>query len=204
MEKIKNIIFDLGGIFIDIDFKKTEKAFADLGIVDFNRFFTQHTASPLFQDLETGKLTPEEFYDGFRRETDSALTNDQIKDAWNLLLGRFPTKQLIWLEEIGFRYKIYLFSNTNIIHYDAFQQIYRDCTGKDNFDDYFVKAYYSHDLGLRKPTPESFAKILALENLRADETLFIDDTPKNIEGAKQAGLHATLVASPMTILDLDL
>jgi putative hydrolase of the HAD superfamily len=110
----------------------------------------------------------------------------------------------MWLEEIGFRYKIYLFSNTNIIHYDAFQQIYRDCTGKDNFDDYFVKAYYSHDLGLRKPTPESFAKILALENLRADETLFIDDTPKNIEGAKQAGLHATLVASPMTILDLDL
>jgi putative hydrolase of the HAD superfamily len=204
MEKIKNIIFDLGGIFIDIDFKKTEKAFADLGISNFGSFFTQHTASPLFQDLETGKLSPEEFYDGFRRETGSSLSDEQIRDAWNALLGRFPTEQLMWLEEIGFRYKIFLFSNTNVIHYDAFQQIYRDCTGKDNFDDYFVKAYYSHDLGLRKPTPESFAKILALENLQADETLFIDDTPKNIEGAKQAGLHATLVASPMTVLDLDL
>jgi len=204
MQKIKNIIFDLGGIFIDIDFKKMEKSFADLGIANFGNFFTQHTASPLFERLETGKLTPEEFYEEFRKETATSITDEQIRDAWNSLLGSFSTERLLWLEEIGFRYKIYLFSNTNKIHYDAFQQIYKECTGKDNFDNYFIKAYYSHDLGIRKPYPESFTKLLALENLLPSETLLIDDTPKNIEGARQGGLHATLVASPMTVIDLDL
>ena len=204
MEKIKNIIFDLGGIFIDIDFKKTENAFAAIGITNFTEFFTQHSASPLFENLETGKITPEEFYEEFRKETNTTVTNDQIRDSWNALLGRFPVERLTSLEEIGFRYKIYLFSNTNIIHYHAFQQIYKECTGKDNFDDYFIKAYYSHDLGLRKPYPESFTKLLALENLVAEETLFIDDTPKNIDGAKQAGLNAILVTAPVTVLDLDL
>lgn len=204
MKKITNIIFDLGGIFIDIDFNATHKAFVDLGVTNFYDFYSQHTATRLFEDLETGKVSPEEFYEGFRKETGSALTDEQIRDAWNAMLGNFHIERLNWLEEIGFRYKIYLFSNTNAIHYDAFQKIYRRCSGKENFDDYFIKAHYSHDLGLRKPYPGSFTKLLAIENLAADETLFIDDTSKNIEGAKEAGLQTILLLPPKTVLDLDL
>ena len=204
MEKIKNIIFDLGGIFIDINFKATENAFASLGVTNFSDYYTQHTASSLFEDLETGKVSPEEFYERFRKELGVSITDEQIRDAWNAMLGRFPVERLTWLEEIGFRYKIYLYSNTNIIHYYAFQKIYQDCTGKENFDEYFIKAHYSHDLGLRKPYPESFTKLLSIENLDAAETLFIDDTPKNIEGAKQAGLQTILLLPPKTVLDLDL
>lgn len=204
MDNIRNIIFDLGGIFIEIDFSKTEKAFADLGVHNFKDFFTQHTASPLFEDLETGKCTPTEFYEAFRKESGVQLTDEQIRHAWNALLGTFPVERLQWLEDIAKRYNIYLYSNTNIIHYDKFQQIYRECTGKENFDNYFIKAHYSHDLGLRKPYPESFTKLLAIENLKAEETLFIDDTPKNVEGAKQAGLHAILLAPPKTVFDLKL
>ncbi|MCW3115396.1 MAG: family phosphatase [Segetibacter sp.] len=204
MEKIKNIIFDLGGVFIDIDFKATENAFTSLGLTNFNDYYTQHTASTLFEDLETGKVSAEQFYERFRQDTGVALTDEQIRDSWNAMLGRFPVERLNWLEEIGFRYKIYLYSNTNIIHYDAFQKIYRESTGKENFDNYFIKAHYSHDLGLRKPYPESFTKLLAIENLEAGETLFIDDTPKNIEGAKQAGLQTILLLPPKTVLDLDL
>ncbi len=204
MEKIKNIIFDLGGIFLDIEYQKTENAFVSLGVTKFNNLYTQHTASSLFEDLETGKLSPEEFYEGFRKETGMPLSDQQIKDAWNAMLGRFPVERLIWLEEIGFRYKIYLYSNTNVIHYDAFQKIYQECTGKENFDDYFIKAYYSHDLGVRKPYPESFIKLLTIENLTAAETLFIDDSYKNIEGAKQVGLQTILLLLPITVCDLDL
>lgn len=204
MEKIKNIIFDLGGIFIDIDFKKTESAFVSLGVTNFNDFYTQHTASSLFEDLETGKASPSEFYERFRQETGVAITDEQIRDAWNAMLGNFHIERLNWLEEIGFRYKIYLFSNTNLIHYDAFQKIYQQCSGKENFDDYFIKAHYSHDLGVRKPYPESFKKLLAIENLEANETLFIDDTYKNIEGAKEAGLQTILLLPPKTVLDLEL
>lgn len=154
--------------------------------------------------METGKNTPEEFYEGFRRESGTELSDEQIRDAWNAMLGPFPAERLEWLQEIGTRYNIYLFSNTNKIHYAAFQQIFRESTGSENFDDYFIKAHYSHELGLRKPYPSSYTKLLEMEKLKPDETLFIDDTAKNIEGAKQAGLHTILLLPPKTVFDLDL
>ncbi len=120
------------------------------------------------------------------------------------MLGTFSTERLQWLKEIRKRYRIYLYSNTNLIHYIAFQKIFREFTGEQNFDNYFIKAHYSHELGLRKPYPESYLKLLEIENLQAEETLFIDDTAKNIEGAKQAGLQAILLLPPKTVLDLDL
>ena len=204
MQKIKNIIFDLGGIFIDIDFSKTQKAFENLGLANFKNFFSQHTASPLFEDLETGQISPESFYRRFRKETNTLLSNTEIKNAWNALLGTFPSERLAWLDEIKHRYKIYLFSNTNIIHLLAFQKIYRQCTGKKNFDDNFIAAHYSHELGMRKPYPESFTHLLKIENLIAAETLFIDDTAGNIEGAKAAGLQTILLLPPKTVIDLSL
>lgn len=204
MKKIKNIIFDLGGIFIEIHFAKTEKAFTSLGVTNWSQFYTQSTASTLFENLETGKFTPEEFYEGFRKETALPLTDEQIRDAWTAMLGTFPVERLEWLEEIGKRYNIYLYSNTNLIHYVAFQKIFQECSGKQNFDDYFIKAHYSHELGLRKPYPESYTKLLEIEQLKADETLFIDDTAKNIEGAKEAGLQTILLSPPKTVFDLQL
>ncbi len=204
MQKIKNIIFDLGGVFINIDFAKTEKAFADLGLSNFQQFFSQHTASPLFEDLETGKITPSVFYQLFRQQTHTNLSDEQIEKAWNALLGTFPPERLQWLNEIKLRYNIYLYSNTNLIHYNAFQLIYQQCTGLNSFDDNFIKAHYSHELGLRKPYPQSFTNLLEMEDLLPEETLFIDDTIGNIEGAKQAGLQTILLLSPTTVLDLGL
>lgn len=196
MKNIKNIIFDLGGVFIDIDYFKTERAFNALGVTNFHELYTQHHASSLFKDLETGKIDAETFYQRFRQQANTNLTNTQIESAWNAMLGKFINENVNLLEEIREKYIIYLFSNTNIIHYNAFQKIYSEQTGKNSFDDYFVAAYYSHDLGLRKPETKSFLAILEKEKLVAEETLFIDDTPKNIEGAKQAGLHTILLPDP--------
>ena len=204
MQKIKNILFDLGGIFIEIDFAKTNKAFVDLGVLHFDQMFTQHTASALFEKLETGIYSPDQFYEAFREEVQLPLSNSQIESAWNAMLGPFPLDRLEWLAEIKNRYNVYLYSNTNRIHYDAFQKIYKQCTGKGYFDDYFIKAHYSHELGLRKPYPQSFTQLLAIEKLAAAETLFIDDTPKNIEGAAMAGLQTILLQPPKTVVDLDL
>lgn len=204
MKTFKNIIFDLGGIFIDINFSNTENAFTSLGISNWSQFYTQSTASTLFENLETGKVTPQQFYNAFRKEAATEVTDKQIRDAWNAMLGSFWPERLQWLEKIAKQYNIYLYSNTNLIHYKAFQQTFKKCTGKENFDDYFIKAHYSHELGLRKPYPASFTKLLEIEKLTASETLFIDDTAKNIEGAKQAGLHTILLLPPKTVLDLEL
>jgi putative hydrolase of the HAD superfamily len=204
MKKIQNIIFDLGGIFIELDYFKTEKAFISLGVTNFPELYSQHMVTPLFADLETGKIEEEAFYNAFRKTTGINLSNEQIKDAWNAMLLNFPPERLHWLKDIAKKYKIYLFSNTNIIHYNAFQKIFNENTGLNNFDDFFIKAYYSHNLKMRKPDTASFLEIIKRENLVADETLFIDDTPKNIEGAEQAGLQTILLRSPKTVIDLEL
>jgi len=203
MQEIKNIIFDLGGIFLNIDFSKTEKAFADLG-VQFNDFYSQHHASEFFELLETGKISPEEFHDSFVEETGLHLSYEELKNAWTALLVDFPIERLQWLQEIGKRYKIFLFSNTNKIHYDVFTEMFHEQTGFKDFNKLFVKTYYSHEMGLRKPYPESYLYILNEQQLRPEETLFIDDTLKNIEGAKQVGLQTIHLVYPETVLDLKL
>ena len=202
MHPIKNIIFDLGGIFLDIKYQLTKDAFVNLGIKNFDDLFTQHHANDLFEDLEMGKISEIEFYDLFRKEADIDLSNEQIKTAWNALLGGFPLGRLKWLENIKQKYNIYLFSNTNQIRYDAFMKIYEKETGKNNFNQHFIKAYYSQNMGLRKPYPESFLYIINEQNLLPEETLFIDDTIKNIEGAKAVGLQTIHLVAPQTVLDL--
>src|SRR4029079_17462432 len=104
MQQIKNIIFDLGGIFLNIDFAKTEQSFVSLGITHFQTLYTQHHSSDLFELLETGKLSPEDFCEAFRKETNSNLTDEQITTAWNALLLDFPLERIQWLESISEKY----------------------------------------------------------------------------------------------------
>lgn len=202
MSAFKNILFDLGGIFLNIDYQKTEQAFVDLGVKNFGQLFSQQFSNALFESLETGSISPEGFYEAFRKETNMDLSNDAIQDAWNAMLLDFPKERLQWLENISDQYPVYLFSNTNIIHYQSFILNFEQNFPQKPFNDYFRKAYYSHELGLRKPYPHSYLKIMELENLDPKETLFIDDTPKNIEGAKQAGLQTILLNDGRTVLDL--
>lgn len=201
---VKNIIFDLGGIFLNLDYHLTEKAFVDLGISAFPAMFTQHQANSLFEKLETGKITPLDFYKAFRSETGSALTNEQIRDAWNAMLLDFPQERLDWLNVIRSKYRVYLFSNTNQIHLEAFLGILSRENGVADFDAYFIKAYYSHLLGMRKPYVTSFERVLEEQSLHAAETLFIDDTVTNIEGAQKAGMQTIHLLAPATVLDLPL
>lgn len=203
MQGIKNIIFDFGGIFIDIDYMKTEQAFIDAGVANFRTLYSQHSASSLFEDLETGRKSPLAFYDGFRQVANTHMTNEQIEQGWNAMLGNFLLDEINWLETISHKYRIFLYSNTNKIHHDAFSAAFRKLTGKD-FDGYFIKAYYSHTLGLRKPYKESYEAILKEQGLLAPETLFIDDTLANIEGAKLAGLQTIHLIPPDRVSQLGL
>ncbi len=204
MQKIKNIIFDLGGVILNIDFKQTALAFAELGIGNFSEYYTLHSLSPLFEKLELGLITPAIFYDEFRGLVQLRLTNEQIMHAWNALLLDFPPEHIEWLKEIKTRYSIYLLSNTNEIHHECFTRKYKEEIEDRNFDELFIAAYYSHKLGLRKPSIEVFRIVLEKENLNVAETIFIDDSEANIEAAKQTGLHTIYLPSPKTVLELEL
>jgi len=188
MGTIKNIIFDLGGVLLDIDTGKTNAAFDKLGLKDFKNNYSLHKADTLFDDLETGKVSETAFYEGIRSISESPLTDTEIKNAWNALLLDFRTESLNCLEAISGKYRLYLLSNTNHIHHTAFSRQFTAQTGKQNFDDYFTRSYYSHQVGLRKPGREIYDFVLNDAGIVAAETLFIDDLLKNIEGAAAVGM----------------
>ena len=112
MNGIKNIIFDLGGIFLNVDYQKTEQAFIAAGVNNFAELYAQDHASMLFEDLETGKIAPPQFYDAFRILANTNLSNQQIIDAWNAMLGNFLWEELDWLQKIKNKYRIFLYSNS--------------------------------------------------------------------------------------------
>lgn len=199
--KVQNIIFDFGGIFIDIDYQKTRLAFIGFGIAHFDAFYQQAFSNPLFSNLETGHISEVEFYEAFRADTGIALTNHQIKEAWNALLGDYRKASVAILPIVKEQYQTYLLSNTNIIHYDAFIEKSREQLGNQPFDDFFHKAYYSHQMGLRKPNADSYTFILDAHGLLAAETLFVDDTYKNIEGAQAVGLQTLWLENGLLIED---
>ena len=126
---------------MNLDYKKTEQAFIDLGVVNFPELFTQHHSSPLFADMETGRISNQAFYDGLRKLSGINMSNDDIQHAWNAMLLDFPMERIVWLNEIKKKYNIYLFSNTNQIHYDAFIETVKKQTGITDFNHYFIKAY---------------------------------------------------------------
>ena len=199
---IRNIIFDLGGIFIDIHYHKTRDAFIAVGIKNFDEYFQQSYSNPLFANLEIGRITPATFYDGLRAQTGLDISDEVIIEAWNAMLGDFRPSSIAILPELKSRYNIYLLSNTNQIHWEAFTDSYSKLTNGRQFDDYFHFAYYSHQLGLRKPDVTCYEAVLQQHSLLAAETLFIDDTPKNLTGAEAAGLQTLHVANGVLVEEL--
>ena len=187
MTDTKNIIFDLGGVLLDIDFQKTIDAFKKLGIENFEEMFSQINADELFEKLETGSITEADFYSAIKSRTKTNISNAEIDGAWNALILKFRTESLQYLETLSKSYKLFLLSNTNIIHLQYFKQLFTEQTGKPLLDAYFIKAWYSNEVGLRKPGSEIFEFVLQEEKLIAGETLFIDDTLINIETAKKLG-----------------
>lgn len=185
---VRNIIFDLGGVLLNLDFNRTFRAFEDLGVPDFGRFFQQSFSNPLFAGLETGACSPEDFYHAFRLETGLTATNEKIAAAWNAMLLDFRMGSMAYLETLKGNYRVFLLSNTNQIHLEAFREIHFRQFGHHGFDDHFEKAWYSHELGLRKPHPECYNAVMERHGLLPGETLFVDDTLVNIEGAAKSGL----------------
>lgn len=200
---MKNIIFDLGGVILNINYLLTEEEFKKLGITNFDELFSQMKQSDLFDRLETGVIGETEFCDELRAISNTNLSNEQIVYAWNKMLLDLPFERLTLLESLKEKYNLFLFSNTNIIHLKAFNEIIQDQHGIPNIDSYFTTAYYSHEFGHRKPHSESFQKLLDREGLLAEETFFIDDTLHHVEGARQIGIEGIFLEKGQTILDLN-
>ena len=203
MYSIKNIIFDLGGVLLDIDYKKTTNAFIELGVTDFDSMFSQFQSDALFTRLETGTISEADFFDCLRKTIPHSVTDAQLETAWNALIMQFRIESLACLEQLASRFNIYLLSNTNSIHLRYFRQSFTQETGKANLDNYFRTAWYSHLVGLRKPEKEIYEFALADAGILASETLFIDDSINNIEAAAAIGIKTKHLLPGEKIENLD-
>ncbi len=193
MAELKNIIFDLGGVLLDIDYYKTEKAFQQLGFAHFKNMYSQYKANAVFEKLETGHISNQAFYDEIIKEANTAINQQQIAQAWNAMLLNFRISSLLYLKELAKRYKLYLLSNTNAIHLQEVHKIFINQTGQASLDDYFTHAYYSNIVGLRKPDRDIFEFVLKDAGLIAAESIFIDDSFNNIDTAKKMGFMTHLL-----------
>ena len=188
--KIKQILFDLGGVVLDIEYNKSVEAFRAYGFDDFDRYYTQAAQSGLFDDFEIGAMSEEEFIQNIQVLCPIKLEEEQIRQAWNALLLPWNPKRLALIDGLRKQYRLFLYSNTNSIHKQFFDASFPSSPTIPNLDSLFEKAYFSHLFGKRKPHPESFKALLKENNLKSEETLFIDDSIQHVLGAKEAGLHA--------------
>ncbi len=188
LDGIKNIIFDLGGVLLNLDFNKTQQAFINLGVTNFDVYYTKAKQNGLFDLYETGKLTESEFCNELRNLTRILASNIEIIDAWNAMLLDFPIVRKELLMKLKGNYNIALLSNTNETHINAFNKIIKEDIGVDSLIPLFQKCYFSNEIGLRKPNEEVFEYVLNQNNYVAEETLFLDDSIQHIEGAKQCGI----------------
>ena len=184
---IKNIVFDLGGVIMTLDPAEALRRFKALGLSDAERYLYAYTQSGIFGNLEEGKITAEDFRSKLSSLTGHELTFDECKHAWLGYRKDVPQRNLDLLKELRAKgYRLILLSNTNPFMMDWALSSEFDGKGS-SLNDYFDALYLSYRLGIMKPAPDFFGQVLDNENILPEETLFVDDGPRNVEAAGKLG-----------------
>lgn len=201
-EHIKNVIFDLGDVIIDISIPGTIAKFAGRSGLSHARVKEIYSSSGIFLDYEKGKISDEEFHSGANSLFGTNMSFEEFCDIWNGMLIRIPAERLRLLDKVSAQFRIFLLSNTNDIHLKCFNQMMEEVSPGKPLGSYFEKAYYSHHLGMRKPDAEIFEFVLQENDLSPAETLFLDDNAENISGASRLGIQATIVKHPDNLFEI--
>lgn len=202
MAEIKNIIFDLGGVILNLDIPKTIAEFNKLCPKPFEAIYTQLQQYPIFDAFDRGHISEEDFFNDLKRATESSANIEELKYAWDAMLLDFPKYRLEHLSRLKNNYRLFLLSNTNETHIQTFEKDLFKQHGYQNLEPFFEKVYYSCRIGMRKPDIEIFDLVLSENNLVPTETLFIDDSPQHVEGANNAGIQSYLLEKNKEFSDL--
>lgn len=199
--KIENIVFDLGGVIINIDFDLTTQAFANLADISFEEASKKMEEFQFYDKYEKGELTDSAFRDYVREALNVDKGDAFIDNAWNALLQDIPIERVELIKKLGKDFNLYLLSNTSNIHVKGVNAILKETTGHNNLNELFKKVYLSYEMGLRKPGVEIYHALAKDAGLDPEKTVFIDDNKENALGASKAGWHHIHLQSPYTILD---
>lgn len=190
LDNIEAIIFDLGGVILNLDYQLTIDRFKHMGEERFDELYSQSNQDKIFDRYEVGDISSSEFISYLSQFLPANISNSEIIEAWNLMLLDLPKERLELITDLQSRFKLFLFSNTNDLHFKAFSKYftkyYENC---DLLNKYFIKTYYSHKVGKRKPNCDAFKLVLDENDLYPENVLFIDDSIQHIEGANKLGIQ---------------
>ncbi|MDR1847455.1 MAG: HAD family phosphatase [Bacteroidales bacterium] len=186
---IKNLILDLGGVILNVDYWEIVEKFRSYGIENFESVYTQAQQADIIDRFEEGTISLPDFRNGIRDLVKTNLTDKQIDEAWMAMILDLPKENVELLGLLKLKYNLFLFSNTNELHIEFLKKDFERQCGFDVFKHCFTKTYFSNEIHLKKPDLKAFNYILNDAGLNPDETLFIDDSPQHVEGAKKTGLQ---------------
>lgn len=189
LKGIRNIIFDLGGVLLDLDFMAAMEKFRKLGADIHPSDFRHALEHPLFLEFEKGEVPAAVFRIRIRELLHGVnLSDREIDEAWCSILGSVPPGKVELLKKLAMHYRLFLFSNTNAIHIEHFCNLFEK-EYRFPFESLFEKSFYSHILQARKPEEAAFEKVIALAGVLPGETLFVDDFRPNVDGGARLGLR---------------
>jgi glucose-1-phosphatase len=189
---ISTLIFDFGGVLIDLDMNQSILNFKKLGVENVENYLSNFGQSGFFMQLEKGKISAEEFRSEIRKMTTNTITDKEIDDAWNAFLVRIPSEKLDIVYQLRKKFRVIMLSNTNAIHFPYAERTFFSYKNR-GIDEYFDKCYRSYDMKMAKPDAEIFEAILSQEQVAANQCLLLDDGPKNIEQAQKLGFQTYFV-----------
>ncbi|MBL7111018.1 MAG: HAD family phosphatase [Bacteroidales bacterium] len=202
LKNIKNIILDLGGVILDLDFESSIDQFKKLGITDIVDLYQIPEHYPFFKQFEIGLISPGQLREEIRKATGNNISDDEINDAWNIISVGFTKESIETVLKLNRQFRLFLLSNTNAIHEVYYNNQLFEGHGIKNLTEIFEKVYYSHDLHMRKPDAEIFEFVLNDSKLIPEETLFVDDTLVHIETASSLGIKTYHLSPPQRIEEI--
>ncbi len=187
---IENVIFDLGGVIIDLDRDRAVRALEELGLADADEMLGLYGQKEPFYGLETGERTSGEFFDIMRSRMKPGVNDKEITDAINQFLVKLPIERLEMLRRLRMAgYRIFMLSNTNPVMFNSWiDRAFRQEGGAVN--DYFDGIVVSYEELMCKPNVKIFETLIRRYGLDPSKTLMLDDSEKNCKGAAEAGAHA--------------
>lgn len=188
MNKIKNIVFDFGGVLVDLNRENAVKRFEKLGVKEADALIDKYHQKGIFLEVEDGSINAEEFRQKISKLAGKELTFEEIQHAWLGFVAEISQYKLDYLLELRKNYKVYLLSNTNPYVMGWARSSRFTCVGRP-LDDYVDKVYASYEIGKVKPDPAIFEYMIKDASLLPEETLFVDDGSSNIEMAKELKFH---------------
>jgi putative hydrolase of the HAD superfamily len=201
VSNIRNILFDLGGVILDINIQATLKGFYELGFPAELMQYPDSMSTDVFFKYQTGKLSTEQFRNAIRKSTGVEMSDRAFDEVWNAMLVRIPRERTELLNRLSERYALYMLSNTSALHVEVFEPMYQEAAGV-SMHEVFTKIYYSHEIGWHKPDQEAWEHVIKDAGIRPEETLFLDDSIQNIKASQELGFQAIHIHERTNLMDL--